>query len=101
MISGTPPYIAPELIAGAEPDGRADLFALGMVLFMGLGCFIAFYFYLGKALRHLDPSKAIPGRVRSALDTMAEGLLVSIHGNSPARRPRRSSGDLSNMAANA
>ncbi|UCG11940.1 MAG: response regulator [Deltaproteobacteria bacterium] len=47
-----------------------------MVLFMGLGCFVPFYVYLSKALRHLDPSQAIPGRVRAALDTMAEGLLV-------------------------
>ena len=27
-------------------------------------------------LKQLDPSQAIPDRVRSALDTMAEGLLV-------------------------
>jgi PAS domain S-box-containing protein len=47
-----------------------------MMLFMGLGCIVSFYFYLGHVLRHLDPSKAIPGRVRAALDTMAEGLLV-------------------------
>ncbi len=47
-----------------------------MLVFMGLGCFIAFYFYIGKVLRQLDPSKAIPGRVRAALDTMAEGLLI-------------------------
>ena len=45
-------------------------------LFIGLGCFVLFYLYLGKVLRQLDPSKAIPGRVRAALDTMAEGLLV-------------------------
>lgn len=38
--------------------------------------FILFYFYLGKMLRQLDPSQVVPGRVRSALDTMAEGLLV-------------------------
>jgi len=57
---------------------------LGLVLdplvlligFVGLFSFTAFYFYLGKMLKHLDPSQAIPGRVRSALDTMAEGLLV-------------------------
>jgi len=38
--------------------------------------FLAFYFYLGRVLRQLDPSKAIPGRVRAALDTLTEGLLV-------------------------
>ena len=47
-----------------------------IVMFMGVLCFVAFYFYLGKVLRQLDPSKAIPGRVRSALDTLANGLLV-------------------------
>jgi PAS domain S-box-containing protein len=47
-----------------------------LVGFVGLFSFTAFYFYLGKMLKHLDPSQAIPGRVRSALDTMAEGLLV-------------------------
>ena len=36
---------------------------------------VAFYFYLGRVLRQLDPSRAVP-RVRAALDTLAEGLLV-------------------------
>lgn len=39
-------------------------------------CFVAAYFYLGRTLKELDPSRAVPGRVRTALDTMAEGLLV-------------------------
>ena len=47
-----------------------------MMIFMGGGCFLVFYFYLGKVLSLLDPSKAVPARVRAALDTMAEGLLV-------------------------
>ena len=47
-----------------------------LILFVGFSCFIGFYFYLGKMLKQLDPSQAIPGRVRSALDTMAEGLVV-------------------------
>ncbi|MEN3365483.1 MAG: hypothetical protein V7606_2757, partial [Burkholderiales bacterium] len=47
-----------------------------LVLFVSLACFFLFYFYLGKVLRQLDPSAAIPGRVRAALDTLAEGLLV-------------------------
>ena len=50
-----------------------------MVSVLGFGSFILFYFYLGKVLRLLDPSNAIPSRVRSALDTMAEGLLVLDH----------------------
>lgn len=47
-----------------------------LILFVCFSSFIGFYFYLGRMLRHLDPSQAIPGRVRSALDTMAEGLVV-------------------------
>ncbi len=46
------------------------------LLFIGVAAFVLFYFYLGKVLRLLDPSSAVPSRVRAALDTMAEGLLV-------------------------
>ncbi len=49
---------------------------LQLVLFVAGAGFIIFYFYLGKMLRHLDPSQAVPTRVRAALDTMVEGLLV-------------------------
>ena len=47
-----------------------------LIGFMALCSFFIFYVYLGKMLKHLDPSQAIPGRVRSALDTITEGLLV-------------------------
>ncbi len=43
---------------------------------MGFVCFWLFYFYLSRTLRHLDPSRVIPGRVRTAFDTLAEGLIV-------------------------
>jgi PAS domain S-box-containing protein len=56
---------------GYVQDARIEL-----VAFMSLCCFVAFYFYLGRVLRQLDPSSAVPARVRAALDTMAEGLLV-------------------------
>jgi signal transduction histidine kinase/HPt (histidine-containing phosphotransfer) domain-containing protein/ActR/RegA family two-component response regulator len=46
---------------------------IGFVVIAGL---IAYYLYLGRVLQHLDPSRAIPGRVRAALDTLTEGLLV-------------------------
>jgi PAS domain S-box-containing protein len=50
--------------------------AAALVVAMGLGSFVLFYLYLRRMLRHLDPSRVIPGRVRTAFDTLAEGLLV-------------------------
>ncbi|MGV6858950.1 MAG: ATP-binding protein [bacterium] len=47
-----------------------------LMAFMGTLAFVIYYVYLGKVLKLLDPSSAVPARVRSALDTMAEGLLI-------------------------
>ena len=47
-----------------------------LMLVVGLTSMLIFYIYLSRTLRHLDPSKAVPPRVRAALDTMAEGLMV-------------------------
>jgi len=49
---------------------------VGMVAFLAAGSFALFYLYLRKMLQHLDPSQAVPPHVRSALDTLAEGLLI-------------------------
>ncbi|WP_293265959.1 ATP-binding protein [Neptunomonas sp.] len=46
------------------------------IMFLSSACFIIFFWYLGRMLKQLDPSQAVPDRVRSALDTMAESLLV-------------------------
>ncbi|MGB7302501.1 MAG: ATP-binding protein [Burkholderiaceae bacterium] len=43
---------------------------------LGALCFVGFYIFLGRMLKHLDPSKAVPDRVRSALDTLAESLVL-------------------------
>ena len=47
-----------------------------LALFLAIAGFVVFYFYLGRMLKQLDPSRAVPERVRSALDTLTEGLLV-------------------------
>ncbi len=47
-----------------------------LMAFIGLISFPMFYVYLGKMLKELNPSEAVPARVRSALDTIAESLLV-------------------------
>ena len=47
-----------------------------LAVFVAAGCCLAFLYYLTKMLEYLDPSRTVPGHVRSALDTLAEGLLV-------------------------
>jgi PAS domain S-box-containing protein len=56
--------------------GLAESPLLRMIAFVMFAGFVPFYFYLGRVLKHLDPSRAVPGRVRAALDTLTEGLLV-------------------------
>jgi PAS domain S-box-containing protein len=64
------PLISPGIRGIAEWPG------VGLIAFLFAMCLAGFYFYLGRVLRQLDPSRAIPGRVRAALDTLTEGLLV-------------------------
>jgi len=62
-----------------RPQGLMGLLAsplLHLIAFVIVAGFLPFYFYLGRVLKHLDPSRAVPGRVRAALDTLTEGLLV-------------------------
>jgi PAS domain-containing protein len=47
-----------------------------LVLILGSTSFVIFFLYLRRMLSHLDPSRVIPGRVRTAFDTLAEGVLV-------------------------
>ena len=56
--------------------GLLDSPLVQYVLFLALFGFIVLFFILGRMLKHLDPSQVVPGRVRSALDTMMEGLLA-------------------------
>jgi PAS domain S-box-containing protein len=63
-------------LLGPGIRGVAQWPGVTLTLFLFVLCLVAFYFYLGRVLRQLDPSKAIPSRVRAALDTLTEGLLV-------------------------
>ncbi len=49
---------------------------LGLGVFANAATFILFFIYLRGVLRHLDPTKVIPRRVRQTIDSMAGGLLV-------------------------
>ena len=88
----TDTHLRLQLVQGGTPWGQAELQFdplrdtahwrswLGstelLLVSTALSCFVLFYFYLRRMLRHLDPSKVIPGRVRAAYDTLAEGLVI-------------------------
>lgn len=71
-----------ELQVGFEPASPTGVGALlrqpvvqGSALMATLG-FLAFVLFLRRAMVYLDPSKVVPDRVRSALDTLTEGVLI-------------------------
>ncbi len=47
-----------------------------VILITALGGFLAYLLFLKRSLRELNPDAVIPERVRTALDTLAEGLLI-------------------------
>lgn len=53
---------------------QTPLVALGLVV-VPLG-FLAFYLYMRRTLQYLDPTAAIPDRVRVAFDALTEGVTV-------------------------
>ncbi len=50
--------------------------SIGLMLFVGGFGFFIYWIFIRKALRELDPGSAIPERVRSAFNALAEGLLL-------------------------
>jgi diguanylate cyclase (GGDEF)-like protein/PAS domain S-box-containing protein/putative nucleotidyltransferase with HDIG domain len=56
--------------------GAMNTPTLRLVSFIGALGFLIIYIYLKRVLQHLDPTKVIPQRVRTTLDTLAEGLVV-------------------------
>ena len=47
-----------------------------LILCLTVSTFLLTRLYLKRILHHLDPSSVIPDRVRSTLDTLAEGVLI-------------------------
>jgi len=52
---------------------------LKIVLLVSIAGFIGYFFFLKKVLRELDPEQVLPDRVRSALDSLSDGLLIIDH----------------------
>ncbi len=47
-----------------------------MILFIIFSGFLAYWLFLKRVLSELDPGSVVPDRVRSALDTLIEGLVI-------------------------
>ena len=88
----TPTDVQVPLLNGETEAGRIELvfrplaeagrwFGLSSTLLMFVGFiggagFTGYYLVLNRALRELDPGRAIPERVKTAFDTLAEGVLI-------------------------
>ena len=47
-----------------------------LLLLFSIGGGLLFFVYLRRVLQHLDPSAAVPERVRAAFDALTEGVLI-------------------------
>jgi serine/threonine protein kinase len=90
MVVGTAEYMAPEQAAGEPVDLRADLYALGLVMYAMLGgrppfCGTNMADILRRQRREIPPrvSSFVPS-VPAALDTLIEKLLAKKPSDRPA-----------------
>ena len=77
FMVGTPAYMAPEQVMGGEIDGRADLYAMGVVLFRLLTAQLPFKAESGIAMVHKqlhDPPTPIR-QLRTELPEICEEIL--------------------------
>lgn len=88
---GTAPYLAPELIQGRPADGRADLYALGVILYEALVGRPPFPpretdTPLSIALRTVDEPPRPPRSINPALPAAADAVLLRALAKDPADR---------------
>ncbi|MEV7183950.1 protein kinase [Kitasatospora sp. NPDC093102] len=84
-VVGTVPYLAPECWSGGAVDGRADLYALGVMLFEI--CTGARPFRAASAAEYMYKHlEEVPSRVRSK-DPALAGLVAELLAKRPEQRP--------------
>jgi serine/threonine protein kinase/transcriptional regulator with XRE-family HTH domain len=88
MRAGTPSYMAPEQIAGKPTDGRADVYALGAMLFHMVAGRPPFEGpdKLSIAVKHLQDAPAAPSSIKRQVPADWDALILKALQKEPSRR---------------
>ena len=88
MRTGTPSYMAPEQIAGKHTDGRADVYALGAMLFHMVAGRPPFEGSdkLSIAVRHLQDEPVAPSSINPEVPDDWDALILKALQKEPGRR---------------
>ncbi len=85
---GTPDYMAPEQVMGGEIDARADLYALGVVLYQMVTGKTPFKgdMPMQVAMQHVNAAPPSPRKLREELPATAEQVMLRAIAKKPADR---------------
>ena len=89
MVMGTPRYLSPEQVEGREPDSRADLYALGVVLFELVAGEPPFRgpTEMAVAVQHLNDTPARLADLRPGVPPALDHLVNALLAKRPDDRP--------------
>jgi serine/threonine-protein kinase len=91
VVFGTPEYMSPEQAESRPLDGRADLYALGALLFRTVTGDLPFHAssYVGLLTQHLTATPPSPSELRPDLGIPPEvdALILALLEKEPDRRP--------------
>ncbi|MFF7631554.1 serine/threonine-protein kinase [Kitasatospora sp. NPDC008050] len=90
-LIGTPAYMAPEQCEGRRVDGRADLYALGCVLFAlltGQPPFSSLGSYPAVLVAHLQTPPPLLSERRAGVPDALQRIVSALLSKDPAARPR-------------